>query len=185
MGNNKYFDEEELLRQLISGDEKVWQRFYNDIREPFRAYFLKSSHISPEEALELFHKVMIIFHRKVVSGGLVPPLNSKLKTYIFGVGKNVSRQQGFKGIGNDEIPEIPIDPIVEQTAETEENARQVQNLLQKIGNPCRDLLDLFYIKGYSMEAVAITMDFPSPGAAKKKKFDCLKAIRKMMNQPVT
>ena len=181
MGNSKYFEDEKLLEQLTTGDDRIWKGLYNDIREPFRAYFLKNTGIKPDEAVELFHKVMIIFHRKVVSGGLTPPLSSKLKTYIIGIGKNVARQQGFKELGDDEFPEIPVAPVADTNAEAEENARKVKGLLQMMGDRCREVLELFYIKGYSMDAIETTMSFSSYAAAKKKKFDCLKAIRNKMS----
>ena len=142
---------------------------------------MKFAAIGPSKSLELLHEAMVIFHRKVVTGSLEPPLHSLLSTYLVGIGKNLCKRRGYKiaDEGEESMKHLTDNWIDEHEA-AEENAALVKNILGQIGEPCKTLLTLFYLKGYSMEAIATNLELPSPGAAKKKKFDCLKAIRQML-----
>lgn len=181
MNESKYQNDEKLLERLAGGEDRDWKMFYNDVRDVFCGHFMKYNGIGPAVALEMYHEAMVIFHRKVVSRSLTAPLQSLLSTYLVGIGKNLFKRKGFSFAdeGEDSLKNMANDWILEYE-NAEENAAQVKGILGKIGDPCKTLLTLFYIKGFSMEAVAINMNMPSPGAAKKKKFDCLKAIRKML-----
>jgi DNA-directed RNA polymerase specialized sigma24 family protein len=181
MNESKYQNDEKLLEQLAGGGDKVWKDFYNNVRDVFCGHFMKSFGLAPTVALELFHEAMVILHRKAVSGSLQPPLKSLLSTFLIGIGKNLCKRKGFTiaDDGEDSLRDLTDNWINEQE-DAEENAVVVKGILGKIGEPCKKLLTLFYLKGFSMESVAENMGMPSAGAAKKKKFDCLKAIRQMI-----
>ncbi|MCB0572745.1 MAG: sigma-70 family RNA polymerase sigma factor, partial [Phaeodactylibacter sp.] len=59
-------------------------------------------------------------------------------------------------------------------------AELVRRLLDKIGEPCKRLLELIFVHGYVMDAVAEELELPSAGAARKRKFDCLKKMRDLI-----
>ena len=180
MGN--YREDEKRLDLLKTGRDQAWKDWYDEMREPFRLFFIKYGAIEPETALSLFHDAMVIFHANVREQKLEAPLKSTLRTYLFGIGKILLKKQGIQleNVIDGEIPEIPIQPNVETTAEQQENASLVRDLLNKLGEPCKSLLQLIYIKGYAMEAVAEELDIPSAGAVRKRKFDCLKKLRALM-----
>lgn len=181
---NKYKTDELRLQRLSQGKEIEWQAIYDDIREPFRLFFLKNSTLDPEQAIELYQEAMIIFHRKVIRGKLVAPLQSTLTTYLIGIGKMLYLKKSGQKIDAwiDEIPDQAVAPVVEERADHAEQSALVQGLLDRIGEPCKQLLSLVYIKGYVMEAIAKEMDFPSEGAVRKRKFDCLKKMRRMLEE---
>lgn len=179
---SKYKTDEHRLESLIQGKERAWQTIYDDIREPFRLFFLKNSNLDPEQAIELYQEAMVVFHKNVTRGKLVAPLQSALKTYLIGIGKMLYLKKSGKKIDAwiDEIPDQAIMPVVEDQAERKDQKELVRRLLDRIGEPCKQLLTLVYIKGYVMEAVADEMNFPSQGAVRKRKFDCLKKMREMI-----
>jgi RNA polymerase sigma factor (sigma-70 family) len=179
---SKYPEDEQRLLVLSKGEDADWQRFYNEVRSPFRLFLMKYSQCTPELALELFHEAMVIFHRKVTQQQLEAPLQSSLRTYLFGIGKMLMRKQFSTDskVTDAEIPDIPIAPVVDAIAEDRQNAMLVQQLLNQIGEPCKQLLELFYLKGYAIDAITATMEFPSEGAVRKRKFDCLKKMRELM-----
>lgn len=179
---SKYQAEEQWLAQLQTGDDQHWKAFYEEVRQAFRLFFIKKTSLSMEEASELLHEAMVIFHRKVMSGGLQAPLESKLSTYLIGIGKILARKKEISKADqwDTEIPDPGVAPDVERYENSKANAVLVDRLLQKIGQPCRQLLELFYIKGYAIDAVMTTLDLPSEGATRKKKFDCLKKMRTLI-----
>lgn len=180
---SKYQTDENRLVLLSQGKETEWQAIYDDLREPFRLFFLKHARLDSDQVIELYQEVMIIFHRKVLRQKLTAPLQSTLKTYLIGIGKMLYLKKSGQKIDSwiDEIPDQAVMPVVEEKADQSEQAALVRRLLNQIGEPCRQLLTLVYIKGYVMEAIAEEMDFPSEGAVRKLKFDCLKKMRAMIN----
>lgn len=179
---SKYQEAETRLRELQGGDDIVWKSFYEDMRSPFRLFFMKIANLNPEGAGELFHDTMIIFHRNVRNGKLLAPLQSNLKTYLFGIGKNVLRRRGKKGNWETEIPDVGVEAVVESQHERDSKASLVRRLLAKMGDSCRHLLELVYLKGYVMEAVAKELNIANEGTVRKRKFDCLKKMRKLLEE---
>ncbi|HMQ89298.1 MAG TPA: sigma factor-like helix-turn-helix DNA-binding protein [Flavilitoribacter sp.] len=179
-----YQKDEERLKRLATGDNREWKLWYDDMRSPFRAFFMRHSAVSPEEAVSLSHETMVVFHRNVPTGKLTPPLQSALRTYLFGIGKLVFKKSHSGAYDwDDDIPDMPVLPEVEDRAEQEAQAALVRSLLERIGDPCRQILTLVYIKGYAMESVATEMGIASEGAARKRKFDCLQKLRDLVKAP--
>lgn len=179
---SNYREDEERLAALREGNDDDWRRFYREQREPFRLYFLKYARMEPAEVSELYQEAMIILHRNVQRGKLAAPLQSSLKTYLFGIGKVLCRKRfaDRKFDWTDEIPETGEAAEAETAAERRAKAELVRNLLDRIGEPCRQLLLLVYVRGFAMEAIAAQMDFPTEGAVRKRKYDCLRKLRAMV-----
>lgn len=179
---NKYQEAEDRLQKLQEGEDLAWKSFYEEMRSPFRLFFMKKASLDPDEAGQLFHDTMIIFHRNVLRRKLTSPLQSSLKTYLFGIGKNVLRKEGRGGDWEAEIPEVSIEASIESAHERAAKAELVRSLLKKIGDSCRQLLELVYLKGYVMEAVARELNIANEGTVRKRKFDCLKKMRQLMQE---
>jgi DNA-directed RNA polymerase specialized sigma24 family protein len=58
----------------------------------------------------------------------------------------------------------------------------VRKLLTKIGEPCKRLLELMYIYGYSTEAVVEEMNYSDERVVRKRKCLCLKKMREMLKE---
>jgi RNA polymerase sigma factor (sigma-70 family) len=179
---SKYATDEQRLQELSTGDSAQWRLLYEELRSPFRLYFLKYSRQSPEVISELYQDAMVVLHRKITSGGLQAPLASSLKTYLFGVGKMLFRKRlDTKTTWDDEIPEVAIPAAVEDKIVVEEQAAWIRAILSKMGEKCREILEKVYLHGFSMEAIAEEMNLSNAGAARKRKFDCLKRARQLIN----
>lgn len=178
--SESYQQDNEKLKQLQDGDQKAWRALYEETRSPFRLYFIRYG-TAPEVATEMFQEAMVILNRNIRTGKLHPPLKSSLRTYIIGIGRILLMRKGtntqqWEG----EIPEIPILPEIEDQQEQRAKAKLVRELLDRLGSPCRELLELFYLKSYVMEAIAQELGLPSPGAARRRKHDCLRKMRELL-----
>lgn len=178
---SKYPDDDHRLQQLATGKDQYWQELYDELRSPFRLFFIKYGAMPPETALELYQEAMVVLYRNVMNGKLHPPLASTVKTYLFGIGKILLKKQGeAMNEWDDDIPEMPVEPEVESREEQTAKAELVRRLLSKVGEPCRQVLEMAYLKGFVMEAIAEELGLPSAGAARKRKHDCLKRLRDLM-----
>ena len=79
-----------------------------------------------------------------------------------------------------EIPDIPVVPEVEDREEQASKARFARQLLDRMGSPCKVLLEMFYLKNYVMESIAKALNIPTPGAARRRKHDCLRKMRELI-----
>lgn len=178
---SKYATDEQRLQQLATGHPAIWRQLYDELRSPFRLFFLKHSRQAPEIVNELFQDAMVVLHRKITAGDLQAPLQSSLKTYLFGVGKMLYRKlPNAKAQWADDIPEIAIPASVENKIAEKERANWVRDILGRMDETCRELLRKVYLQGFSMEAVAEDMQLNSAGTARKRKFDCLKKARQLI-----
>jgi RNA polymerase sigma factor (sigma-70 family) len=66
--------------------------------------------------------------------------------------------------------------------ELEENERiiAVQKAIEQMGNPCRDLLLLFYWEERSMEEIAMKLGFANADTVKSKKYQCKKSLEHLV-----
>ncbi|MEO1434632.1 MAG: sigma-70 family RNA polymerase sigma factor, partial [Bacteroidota bacterium] len=121
-------------------------------------------------------------------GKLELPLKSTLKTYLLGIGKHYFHKRYFNKYGQVTdigLPEhmqwsLSSRPEIVDYFNDEWKARLVADLLNQLGEPCKELLTLSFLKGYSSEALAKSMNIPSEGAARRRKSYCLDKLRSLV-----
>jgi RNA polymerase sigma-70 factor (ECF subfamily) len=66
--------------------------------------------------------------------------------------------------------------------EYEESFQLARRALQKLGDPCRKLIELFYYEKKSITEIADEMDYKNPETAKNQKCKCMARLRKLVEQ---
>ncbi len=177
---SKYLQDEDLLAELKTGNQRTWKQFFDEHLEVFQLFVMKYGKLSREEAFGLYQEGIIILHRNISDNKLESPLRASLQTYLFGIGKNLCRRKSSGQLNfPDEIPDIPQYPF-EESEERKHNAALVKGLLQKIGEKCRQFLTLVFLEELEAEQIMPAMDIPSPEAFRKRKHDCLKKMRELL-----
>jgi hypothetical protein len=73
--------------------------------------------------------------------------------------------------------------IVEDEIESHEKKNRdfllMENALHKIGEPCKSLLEAFYIEKKSMPEIAATFGYTNADNAKTQKYKCLVRLKKI------
>jgi RNA polymerase sigma factor (sigma-70 family) len=181
----------QVLRSIQQGDQKVLQSLYDQNRKNFIAWSVQSYQCDEEEAIEIFQKAFTILYFNIRNGKLTE-LTSSLKTYLFSVGKNLFRERlrdkNNHTLNIDDLshsPEIQskVDSSILDAYQQEHHKAVVRKLLAEIGDPCKKLLELVYIKGYSTEAVVDEMGYSDERVVRKRKSLCLKQLREMAADP--
>jgi DNA-directed RNA polymerase specialized sigma24 family protein len=68
-------------------------------------------------------------------------------------------------------------------AETHVHQRElVRKILNKIGDPCKTLMELIFIRGYSADAVVDEMGYSDERVVRKRKSLCLKQMRELLTK---
>ena len=173
-----------LLEQIKQGDRKFLQSLYDEHREEFLLWASKYYQCDEEIAAEVYQQSFISMYYNVKDQKLTE-LKSSIKTYLFAIGKNLLRDQFKIAQRRQEILEVAveteeIDNSFFHKYEQSNMKEVVRRLLTKIGEPCKTVLDLFYFRGYAMDAIADHMQYKSQQIAAKRKFICLRQMRSLL-----
>lgn len=114
-----------------------------------------------------------------VKSGKIETIDSSVKTYLFGIGKNiVLNNVKRKAIENRVLASVETgtDDRINDNHQLQHITFFVRKLYEGLGSPCREILLMFYEKGYDMQQIASATGYKNADVAKKKKYECLKAL---------
>lgn len=129
-----------------------------------------------QDAEDIFQESLIILIRKVREGNFV--LKGNLTTYLYGVCRLLwsahLRNKG-KEIQRDKYPWFPEPEIDANPADRPIHLAVAA--LQQLGEKCRQLLLLFYLKKMPLREIAQRLQFSSEKTAKNQKYRCLEKAK--------
>ena len=112
----------------------------------------------------------------------------KLSTYLYSIFQKICisrisrRKEGVVEYWNEE-PQLP--SLAQSTLQKlveEDQLKQVDQILKKLGDTCRQLLwDALYF-GFSMEEITIKLGFKNVAVTSSKKYKCLSKLKHMVKQ---
>jgi RNA polymerase sigma factor (sigma-70 family) len=177
-----------VLEAIKRGDQKVLERLYDEIRQPFIVWAVQFYQCESEDAIEIYQKAYTILYMNVRNEKLTQ-LTSSVKTYLFSIGKNLFREKfrnkhnrlvNLDDVSNTNAIKVEVDTDVLNEYEDTHQKEIVRYLLDQIGDPCKTLLNLMFIKGYSPDAVVREMGYSDERVVRKRKSLCLKKLRGMV-----
>ena len=173
--------EKQLLEGLASNDRSVVEAIYRDNYPMIQAFILNNNGNS-DEARDIFQEAMIVIYEKSVSGSF--ELNCLLKTYIYSVCRRLwlKRLQHLQRYGS-LIENVEETVAVEEDLEihVKHNADFIimETAMSKIGEPCKSLLDAYYIQKKNMQEIASEFGYTNADNAKTQKYKCLVRLKKL------
>ena len=183
---NSYQERLKLLEDIKKGDDLLLEKLYASYRSEFIVWAGRRYNCADDTSAEVYQKAFTILYFNVKDGKLTQ-LKSSLKTYLFAIAKNVfrerfrDRQEQTLDIEQGvEVREVDYD--IEKNYQKAHQKEVVAALLERIGEPCKTVLHLFFFKRYSVEAIAKTMGYKDERVVSKRKSICLKQLRDMMKK---
>lgn len=178
----------QILEAIKRGDSKILERLYDENRQPFLVWASQLYQCDQEDAIEIYQKAYTILYLNVRNEKLTT-LTSSIKTYLFSIGKNLFREKfrdkhnrlvNIEDVSNTNTINNQLDSNVLDRYQDEHQKELVRHLLKEIGDPCKKLLELMFIQGYSAEAVVREMNYSDERVVRKRKSLCLKKLREMV-----
>lgn len=169
----------------------IRQNKYHPAMKGLYAYFpvvkkfiLKNSG-TRQEAEDIFQEGLVIFCRKLESTGFV--LSSSINTYVYGICRLLwmDELKKKKRQLNTDMPGLAAESTnerIDEDIEDDRPVRQAQEAILKLGQKCRELLELFYFKKSSMKDIAGLLGFSSEKVAKNQKYRCLEKAKELVKQ---
>jgi RNA polymerase sigma factor (sigma-70 family) len=178
----------QIIESIRQGGQSELAMIYEQFREEFLRWIIRENQCSDDDSKDIYQLAILIFYDNVKTGKL-EYLTSSIKTYLFAVGRNVAKENMRKARRNTPInqekwlkeylvdeQESPIDDSVFDVA---------KKALVQLGQPCRQLIELFYYEKKSMEEISLMMNYKNAETAKNQKCKCMARLRKLFEQENT
>jgi len=174
-------NEQALLQGLANNDSKAIETIYKQNFNMVQSFVLNNSG-SYDEARDIFQEAMIALYEKTKSESFV--LTCKINTYVYSICRRLwlkRLQQLGKFSGSidsfEETVSVEDDLEIHQKRNAEYNI--METALGSMGEPCKSLLEGYYIKKQDMQTLAKEFGYTNADNAKNQKYKCLLRLKKM------
>lgn len=177
--------DQQLLEGLAKSEGSAIETLYRQYYQMVLSLVVHNSG-NPEEARDIFQEIMIVLYEKVRSGAF--ELNCQLKTYIYSVGrrlwlKRLSQLQRVAPGANGKAEEtVPVEEDLEIHEQRNIDFRVMEKAMNNLGEPCRSLLEAYYLQKKTMLEIASGFGYTNADNAKNQKYKCLLRLKKLFGQ---
>jgi RNA polymerase sigma factor (sigma-70 family) len=173
--------EQVLLKGLAKNDRKAVETIYRENYNMVQALILKNSG-TIDDAKDIFQEAMIVLYEKVQSEVFV--LNCQIKTYIYSVSrrlwlKRLVQQNRFLVADEAQHEIVNVDLEVEAYEKQNMEFLMMERAMGSLGEPCKSLLEAFYMQKRSMQEIASNFGYTNSENAKNQKYKCLMRLKKL------
>lgn len=170
-----------LLQGLALNERQSIEAIYRDNYPMIQVFILNNSG-NPDEAKDIFQEAMIVLYEKAVSGSF--ELNCQLKTYMYSVCrrlwlKRLQQLQRFSSPFDNVEETVPVEEEMEAHEKRNTDFIIMENAMTKIGEPCKSLLDAYYMQKKNMQEIAADFGYTNADNAKTQKYKCLIRLKKL------
>ena len=137
---------------------------------------------SPDDAADIFQEAMIVLFEKARSGKF--ELQCQLKTYIYAVSRRLwlkklpqLRRNSMPVENLEDSISVEEDLVIHEKVQSDFNI--MENALGQIGEPCKSLLEAYYIHRRHMQQIAADFGYTNADNAKTQKYKCLLRLKKI------
>lgn len=175
------FTEQALLKGLAKNDSKAIETIYKNNFNMVQNYILNNNG-TYDEARDIFQEAMIALYEKAQSESFV--LTCKINTYVYSICRRLwlKRLQQLGRYSN-QIDGLEETVQVEEDLEIHEKRNIdfaiMERALNSLGEPCRSLIEGFYIKKMDMQALSKEFGYTNADNAKTQKYKCLMRLKKL------
>jgi len=148
--------------------------------------FAKTYKLDDEDVLDIYQDAIIALRENALKGSL-DNLKSGLKTYLFSIGKYMiyKRLKEKQKLHLIDSIEDPSDFNQLTTVEVDYNfdtrKRELQIAFKSLGPQCQTLLNLFYLRGFTLDEIVEELKYNNKDVAKSQKSRCLKSLKQLVN----
>lgn len=181
--------EQKMFNDLKNGSETAFKTVYQNNRELF-INFARKYKLEEDDILDVYQDTYIAFYENIQNGKLVT-LKCSLSTYLISIGKYkvMDRLRQKNKIANqDAILNVvyEVDNEVENFDIVIEELNKEQKLLKeffgKLGEKCKEILELFYYRQYSVKQIMVAGAYKSENVVKSQKSRCLKTLKESIKK---
>ena len=170
-----------LLKGLAGSDKECIETIYR-VNYTMIQTFVLNNNGSVDEARDIFQEAMVVLYEK--SGDSTFSLNCQLKTYVYSICRRLwlKRLQQLSKFSI-QVESLEETVFVEEEIEVHEKVNNdfilMENSMNKMGEPCKSLLDAYYLQKKNMQEIANEFGYTNADNAKTQKYKCLVRLKKL------
>ena len=172
-----------IIETIKKGDKKPLAEVYKAFRSEFVNWATSHYVCTRDEARDVYQAAIITLYDNIQRNRL-EHLNGSIKTYLFAIGKNKIlelRRSDKKYSGHLQVEEMELEDVNDWESEKKENDfLMVEKALQKLGEPCKTMLELYYLHGMGLEELAKHLNYKNSDTIKNIKCRCLIKLRQLI-----
>jgi RNA polymerase sigma factor (sigma-70 family) len=173
--------EKQLLKGLARNDKKAVETIYKQNYNMVQSMIVNNNG-TIDDARDVFQESMIVLFENAKSPTF--ELNCQIKTYVYSVARRLwlKRLQQLKKYGGevDNIAEVvPVEEEVEAHEQRNAEFQVMEKALLNLGEPCKSLLEAYYMQKKSMTDIAGSFGYTNADNAKNQKYKCLIRLKKL------
>ncbi|MGY3088266.1 RNA polymerase sigma factor (sigma-70 family) [Hymenobacter sp. UYAg731] len=175
-----------LIAAIRGGDERALAHLYR-LHWPMVSHFVLQNSGTEDDAQDVYQEGVMVFYEKVRDGSL--ELSCQIKTYLYAVCRRLwlKRLTSKSRFGVRLLDDEEHGPYLNTGAEedllaAEEQDRRFATMgeaLNHLGEPCRSLLEGFYLLDKSMQDLTAEFGYTNADNAKNQKYKCLVRLKKL------
>ena len=171
----------DLLDGLARNDRKAIEQLYEQHYRMVQTFIINNNGTA-DDARDIFQEAMILLYEKTQTGNF--ELTSKLKTYLYSVCRRLwlKRLQQLQRFGApvESMEEVtPVEEDLEEQERRNEAFGMMDKALSHLGEPCKSLLEAYYVHKKQMQDIAESFGYTNADNAKNQKYKCLMRLKKL------
>jgi RNA polymerase sigma factor (sigma-70 family) len=174
----------EVVLGILNDSEDALNKLYTGYF-PMILQFILNNNGGEDDAKDVYQEGIIVLYNKIKGGNF--ELSSKLKTYIYSVCRRIwlkkLSQQSKKTSNISDFEDVmAVEVDVEQHEEKDKQFDKMQDALLHLGEPCKTIIQDFYINNLSMQDICEKFGYTNTDNAKTQKYKCLQRLKKLFFQ---
>lgn len=174
-------NEKTLLEGLARNDKSAVETIYRLNYTMIQSLVINNNG-SSDDAKDIFQETMIVLYEKARSGTF--ELNCLIKTYVYSVArrlwlKKLQQASRFGGDLGTAEHTVPVEDDLDDHQQRDLEFTMMEKAMGGLGEPCRSLLEAFYLKKQSMQEIASAFGYTNAENAKTQKYKCLVRLKKV------
>ncbi len=171
----------QLLKGLALSDNQAIETIYRENYSMIQSFIINNNG-SADDARDIFQEAMVVLYEK--SKDTTFSLNCQIKTYVYSICRRLwlkRLQQLSKYSTQVESLEetVSVEDEMEEHEKRDNDFTLMEHALSKIGEPCKSLLDAYYLQKKSMQDIAANFGYTNADNAKTQKYKCLIRLKKL------
>lgn len=182
--SNSVPTDREVVLGILNNSEEALNKLYTGYF-PMVLQFILNNNGDEDDAKDVYQEAIIVLYNKIKSGNF--ELSSKLKTYLYSVSRRIwlkkLTQQSKKTNNIADFEDVlTVEEDFEQHELKDLQFAQMKNALDSLGEPCKTIIQDFYIQGLSMQDICEKFGYTNTDNAKTQKYKCLQRLKKLFFQ---
>jgi RNA polymerase sigma factor (sigma-70 family) len=179
-------NKQQVVKLLKDADKRTLEKIYLENRDSF-INFARKFNLSDDDIVDVYQDAIIALQEKAVKGK-IDKISCTVKTYLFGIGKYMLYEKARKN--NKKVADFPLENEAYNYKEIsadflDDEPNEFQILLQKgfakLGKKCKEVLTLFYYRGFTIDEIATKLNYNNKNVVKSQKSRCIKQLKDFIN----